>query len=300
MLLAFVLLTMQGMFAQAPQRIEFDVASVKLNTFGAVSGQNPPMSNVDLDPGDIFVPTCGIFSVRNKSLRTLIAFAYKMSGDQQNFLKLNVPDFVLTERFDIEARTTEKNSTKDDYRAMMQSLLADRFKLKVHNETRESKTYALIPAAPGKLGPNIRMHPAGDESCNSPEALRKSPVLMPDGHPALCGTVALLPWRYQPDTKGAMTIGGRNVPMSLIAAALVAPYTGDTGLEHAVVDKTGITGNVDFTLQLGYDEMEPTNTPNTAPLFLQELKDQLGMKLRNDKGTINVYVVDHVEHLSEN
>jgi hypothetical protein len=82
-LLAIVLLALSPIQAQSTPKLEFDVASVKLNTFGAVSGQNPPMTNVDLDPGDIFVPTGGVFSVRNKSLRTLIAFAYKMSGDSR-------------------------------------------------------------------------------------------------------------------------------------------------------------------------------------------------------------------------
>lgn len=298
--LTFAVFLAVPMFGQAPStpKKEFDVASVKLNTFGTTQ-QNPPITNVDLDPGDIFVPTGGVFSVRNKSLRTLIAFAYKMSGDQQNFLKLNVPDFVLTERFDVEARTTEKASTKDDYRAMVRSMLEDRFKLKVHNENRESKIYSLVQIAPGKLGPSMRMHPADDTTCDNDYANSKRQPFTPDGFPRICGTVVTTQWQNKAtDTKFVMGIAGRNIPMEKLAAALLV--AGDTGLDHAIIDKTGITGNVDFTLNLGYDEMESTNTPNTAPYFLQELKDQLGMKLRADKGTVNIYVVDHVEHLSDN
>ena len=227
--------------------------------------------------------------MRNKSLRTLIAFAYKMSGDQQNFLKLNVPDFVLTERFDIEARTTNRQATKDDYRAMVRSLLADRFALKVHNETRESKLYALVLNTPGKLGPNIRIHPADDATCatttTDTAGLRlKFKTYNGEGYPPLCGSVVNTQWQRQgTDTKYVMGIAGRNIPMATLAAAIV--NAGDTGLEHAVVvDKTGITSNVDFTLNLGYDEMESTFTPNTGPYLLQNLRDQLGMKLRTGKG----------------
>jgi uncharacterized protein (TIGR03435 family) len=182
---------------------------------------------------------------------------------------------------------------------MMQSLLAERFKLKVHNETRESKLYYLVQIAPGKLGSFIRMHPADDPTCDNADARTKFQTYKGDGYPPLCGTVVTTQWQSQgKDTKYVMGIAGRNVSVATLSASLLT--AGDTGLEHAVVDKTGITGNVDFTLQLGYDEMESTNTPNTAPNVLQELKDQLGMKLRNDKGSINIYVVDHVEHLTDN
>ncbi|SEB95326.1 soil-associated protein, TIGR03435 family [Terriglobus roseus] len=279
---------------------EFDVASVRLNKDG-VTPQSPVFTNMDLDPGDLFVPTHGVFALRNKSLRTLIAFAYKMSGDQQNFLKQNVPDFVLSERFDIQARSLNKDATKDDYRAMMRSLLEERFRLKVHNETREAKVYDLLLASPGKLGRTLRLHPVDDKTCDGSDSKQQSSKLMPDGYPAICGAISELPWGGKPtETRYSMGLGGRNVPVSLLAAALTAPYTGDTGLDHAVIDTTGIAGNVDFTLRLGYDEIESTNTPDTAPLFAQELRDQLGMKLKADKGTINVYVVDHVEHLIEN
>ncbi len=74
--------------------------------------------------------------------------------------------------------------------------------------------------------------------------------------------------------------------------------TGDTGLDRPVIDRTGFQGNVDFILELDYTEMEPTFTPNTGPAFLEELNDQLGLKLQKEKGPEDFYIVDHVERLS--
>lgn len=277
--------------------VEFEVATVKLNTLGVPPYGPPPMTNVDLDPGDLYEDTHGLFRVRNKSLRTLIAFAYKMSGDQQNYLKHHVPDFVLNERFDVDAKTDKVNATKDEMRAMVRSLLEQRFGLKVHTETIETNIYAMVQSTAGKFGPQMRIHPADDATCDQPPP--EGRLQMPkDGYPPMCGVVVGLPNPHPPtETKSMITVGGRNVPLSLVAAALVAPYTGDTGLQRTVVDMTGVNQNVDFVLNLGYDEMEPTFTPNTAPWFPTELQEQLGLKLKGQKGPIHVYIVDHVEHL---
>lgn len=278
-------------------RMQFDVASVKLNTLGIPPYGPPPETNVDLDPGDIYSNTHGVLSIRNKSLRTLIAFAYKMDGDQQNYLKHHVPDFVLNDRFDVEARSENTNLSKDEMRAMMRSLLEDRFALKVHNETIQTNIYAMVQSVPGKFGPQIRVHPAEDTTCDKepPPGRLEMPK---DGFPPVCGVVIGIPSFQQPtETKFMISIGGRNVPLSLVAAALVAPYTGDTGLDRSVVDMTGVEQKVDFVLHLGYDEMEPTFTPNTAPWFPTELQEQLGLKLKSQKGPVNVCIVDHVERL---
>jgi uncharacterized protein (TIGR03435 family) len=69
--------------------------------------------------------------------------------------------WTTEDRFDIEARA-QGNPKKADYRLMMQSLLADRFQLKVHYETRVVPLYVLVLAKPGKFGPRLRLHQADD------------------------------------------------------------------------------------------------------------------------------------------
>lgn len=110
--------------------MSFDVASVRQNKTN--SGGN---ANVDLLPTDGFTPTRGIYRARNVGIPEFIAFAYKLPMDQFKTIVEQVP-WLSETRYDIEARA-DGNPTKDQYRLMMQSLLADRFKLKVHYETRQ-------------------------------------------------------------------------------------------------------------------------------------------------------------------
>jgi hypothetical protein len=111
-------------------QLMFDVASVKPNKSG-----NPPTFNFPLGPGDVYVPNGGFLSATNFPLGTYIAFAYKILGNQMQSLMAQLPEWVMTDRFDIQARA-ESNPGKDQMRLMMRSLLADRFKLAIHTETR--------------------------------------------------------------------------------------------------------------------------------------------------------------------
>src|SRR5579863_4203558 len=111
-------------FAQtAPARPEFEVASVKPNKSG-----DPPSSNNPLGPGNVYSPYGGYFQANNFPLYTYILFAWKIMGNQEQFLRPQMPEWVMTEHFDIQARA-EGNPDKDRMRLMMRSLLADRFKL---------------------------------------------------------------------------------------------------------------------------------------------------------------------------
>jgi uncharacterized protein (TIGR03435 family) len=115
----------------APDKLEFEVASVKPNNTGdRVAGTNVP-----LGPGNVFTPTGGYLSVINYPVMALIGLAYKITGDQEQYLRAHVPDWVLSDHFDVEARAAG-NPTKDEMRLMMRSLLADRFHLVLHHETR--------------------------------------------------------------------------------------------------------------------------------------------------------------------
>ena len=151
--------------AQAPvttgKRLEFEVASVRKN-----KSEDEASMNVSPMLGDGPAPPGNLYLAKNIKLIQFIAFAYSLTQIQLRSLELHVP-WTTQDRFDIEARA-QGNPTKADYRLMMQSLLADRFKLKVHYETRVVPLYVLVLAKPGKLGPQLRLHRADDPVCAKP------------------------------------------------------------------------------------------------------------------------------------
>ena len=173
--------------------LEFDVASVKQNK----SGGNQVNSNVPLGPGDVYTPTGGFFKATNVPLILYIAFAYKlMANDVQSLSQL--PEWTKTDRFDIQAKV-EGNPTKDQMRLLMRSVLTDRFKFAMHNETRQLPVFALVPIKPGATGPQLRPHPA-DSSCSTAAPAQPAPGSVPaplatvaGGFPAICGGIFGMP-----------------------------------------------------------------------------------------------------------
>src|ERR1700691_1847040 len=199
-----------GLAAQsAPGKLEFEVASVKPNKSDA-----PPHANNPLGPGNVYSPYRGYFQAINFPLYTYILFAYKIMGNQEQFLRTQIPAWVMSDRFDIEARA-EGNPDKDQMRLMMRSLLADRFKLGIHYETREVPVFALALPKAGKTGPTLQPHPE-DYPCSTVPQASQSQV---DGQfPVLCGGLFPLP----PGAPGRQHIGARRVTMEFIANSLSA------------------------------------------------------------------------------
>src|ERR1700722_17510615 len=115
-------------------KMEFDVVSVKQDT-AAMSPQTVN-SNIPLGPLDMFSPTCGLLSSTNWPLFQYMIFAYKLTGNQVQSVLSQLPKWAISDRYDIQARASG-NPTKDQYRLMMQALLADRFKLAIHYETKD-------------------------------------------------------------------------------------------------------------------------------------------------------------------
>ena len=163
----FALISACEMFGQsaslaaAANNLAFDAASVKPNKSGDI-----PHSNVPLDSGDYFVPTGGFFNATSEPLFQYVIFAYRITGNQMQFLLPQLPGWVTTDRFDIQARVAG-NPGKEQIRLMMRSLLADRFKLAIHNETRQVPVFAVVLLKPGKTGPQLQPHPV-DSSCATP------------------------------------------------------------------------------------------------------------------------------------
>jgi uncharacterized protein (TIGR03435 family) len=275
------------------EKMAFDVASVKPNKLRAQSS-----SNVPLGPGDDYSPTGGLFSAKDTPLLVYIMFAYKITslGDLRSF-----PNWVANNNYDIQARA-QGNPTKGQMRLMMQSLLADRFKLALHTESQTKPIYALVLSKPGRTGPQLQ--PYVDDGTCSPTTNPSAPLPQPATPSASTSAMQLPPMPcgdfsvLAPSAPGRFRVGGKNVPMALIARQL--PSGALAGVDRPVFDGTGLSGNFDFSI-----EWTP-RLPGTAPpdeaesTFIEALKDQLGLKLDSRSGPVDILVIDHIEEPSEN
>ena len=263
--------------------MSFEVAAVKQDT----GPFRPP--NFPLDAGDAYTVTGGRFSA-DFALSTYVSFAYKLSLtlEQRQAMIANLPKWVAEDRFDIQAKATEANPTKDQMRLMMQALLAERFKLAVHFETKESPVLALVLVKPGKLGPKLLPHAEGPPCDTAPS---------PDLFPPKCSVMVMTM------SSGRMAKGGsRDTTMTLIADAL--PSMGRLG--RPVVDRTGLSGRFDFAIEWSPETnnippLPGEPVPDTqGPSFQAALREQLGLKLESTMAPLQVLVIDHVERPSEN
>jgi uncharacterized protein (TIGR03435 family) len=284
-----LVLTMVLLRAQAPAagKVEFEVASIKPSP----SNDLPFNSIFPLGPGNAYVPNGGHFSAANYPIATYIAFAYEISGSQQESLMSQLPQWAAADHFDIQAQTdgNPAKDTKTQMRLMMRSLLADRCKLALHFETRQSPVFALMEVKPGKTGPLLQSHP-NDQSCSAvPGAGSPSAGQFP---PACGGLVQM-----RATAPGLVRFGARNVTMDFIASMLVSMGS----LDRPLLDQTGLEGTFDFALEWAYQPKGgDLNTDLPGLGFVDAVREQLGLKLDSQKGTTEVLVVDHVERPSEN
>ena len=270
----------------------FEVASVKQSAPGAF---RPP--NFPLDPGDAYLatrtgePPRGRFSA-DFPLLVYITFAYKLSltPDQRDALAARLPKWVAADAFEIEARAPQSSATKDQMRLMMQSLLAERFNFAAHFETQTVPALAMVLAKPEKLGAQLRPHAEGPP-CESVPSGDKSVF------PPVCDVYSMM---LQPNHM--RRAGSRNTTMEILAGAI--PTFGS--VSRVVVNRTGLTGKFDFTIEW----MPESNNaalpagdvpPELAgPTFLEALNEQLGLKLESTKAPTQVLIVDRVERPSAN
>ena len=271
--LTFGLLTAPMVHAQSAVRQpsgpaeSFEVASIKPSDPG---GQN---TFVNITPG-------GSFRASNINLKFLVRFAYQV----EDFQILGSPPWMNAERYDIEAKSSDlagvdirkmSDAQREEFqnriRIKAQSLLAERFKLAIHSESREMPVYELIVA---KSGPKLTAAAADDGK--GPRGMRMR--------------------RGQFEGMGAT--------LSMLAQAL-SDATG-----RKVIDKTGITGNHDFKLEWTPEPgqmapppgggNEPPPPDPSGPSIFTAIEEQLGLKLRAAKGPVEVLVIDHAEKPSAN
>jgi uncharacterized protein (TIGR03435 family) len=275
----------------------FDVASVERT---APDAQPTPISQ--LGPGDVYAKTGGRFFAQGHTLATYIHFAFGLVGSETEAVDDQLPGWARSERYTIRARTygDPEKDTGSQMRLMMRSLLAERFGLKVHYETRQAPIFAVRLAA-GKPGPQLRRHSEADAPCAgvAPDgAERNETGALASGVPAVCGGMTLM----QPSAPGRFRFGARNVTMAFIAKQLTS--LGDLG--RPAVDQTGLTGTFDFTMEFvpdisstreGYPDFQ--GDPS-GPTFLQAIQEQLGLKLESTKAPARFLTIDHVEHPTQN
>ena len=275
-------------------KMEFEVASIRLSKPDAFT---PPNFALNLD--DTPIPPGGRFSADFR-LETFVDFAYKImpTRQQTEAMLAHLPRWALTDHFVIEARA-EGNPTKDQMRLMVQSLLADRFKLATHFESREVPVLALVPVKPGKTGPRLQPHFEGlacDAKWVAPPD-RSSPSLPPGGFMPVCGAFGAI---AGPDH--SVLLGARDTSLQLFANYL--PTIQDLG--RPVVDWTGLSGRFDFSLTWTPEPKNPSPLgaetppdPGGTTLF-EAVKEQLGLKLEPAKAPVQFLVIDHVEQPSPN
>jgi uncharacterized protein (TIGR03435 family) len=198
----------------------------------------------------------------NMTLAGAIQNAYRLQSDQL----VGGPSWISSDRWDIIAKT-DRPSTWEQQSKMLQTLLADRVKLKVHWETRQRPQYKLVVA---KGGPKLQAAKDGDS--NAQAAGNRISRGLIDAHGIAAAEFA-----------------------SLLRSELGRP----------VVDGTGLTGQYDFKLQWVPDESQPNGggevpPPDaTGPSIFAAIRE-IGLKLEAIKGPVEVLVVDYVEKPSEN
>jgi uncharacterized protein (TIGR03435 family) len=209
----------------------------------------------------------------NEPLWRLIAEAYRSNYQLRRFEIEGVPRSMDSDRFDVNA-VPQGNPSFNEQRQMLQRLLADRFKLAVHRETRDMPVYALVKArADGRLGERLK---PSEVDCSTVRAGGLPPAAKP-GQPQPC-----------------MMIFG---PGRLVSSGMTVTQLAEMGLARSVlrpvIDRTELTGGYTWTLEWAPDD-DPDGNAN-LPSLMTALVEQLGLKLEPARGSVEVLVIDHVE-----
>jgi uncharacterized protein (TIGR03435 family) len=262
---------------------EYEVISVKPCKPGTSGGYT-------MNTPDGYKAACALLII-------LIDYAYGIHYDEQ---LPGAPSWISSERFDVDARMDVpvaealQKMSKDDRalarEQMLQALLADRFKLVAHRETRELSVYTLVIA---KNGSKLKVAKPDD---TSPGRIKDA-----DGH-AATNVVSM------GSSGGAMTMTGQAISIPYFIRIL------SRQVGRIVVDKTGLTGNYDFFMRFAPEQgglmMDPSDETGgasplpasgpSAPSIFTAMQEGLGLKLEAGKAPIEVIVIDHIERPSGN
>jgi bla regulator protein BlaR1 len=279
--------------AQSAARPRFDVVSIKPCKPGVTNGvpNGVPVAGGDSSPGRLSTG-CGILADTDHVGLIQRAYNRYASGQLTSTKVIPIeggPDWIHSERFEIDAKADGQPSVLMMEGPMMQTILEDRFKLKIHRETRQGPVYEL---ALGKGSPKLK--PLQDGSCTPVVAGSPLPLL-PDGQHRCRNMVS---------PRGKVDIEGGTLSMFAGLLGMV--------LDRPVIDKTGIASYFEIHLLFSPDDSaEPrpvgadpgasaaARAPD-APGIFQAIPEQLGLRLVPAKGPVDVLVIDHIERPSEN
>jgi uncharacterized protein (TIGR03435 family) len=176
---------------------------------------------------------------------------------------IDAPDWLRKDPYDIDGKPdAEGEPSLHQQQEMIQKILADRFKLKFHREQRELPVYAIQIEKGGS-----KLKPAADPDAQADQG--------GSGH----GTEQTI--TYTSSSIGDFIMGEQFF------------------VDRPLVDQTGLTGRYDFSIRYTYDEARTTD-PNAPPGLFTAVQEQLGLKFQPTKAPVDVFVIDHVEHPSEN
>jgi uncharacterized protein (TIGR03435 family) len=220
-------------------------------------------------PGKLFTVKGRQVITINTTLNDLITFAYGIHARQIN----GGPPWMESERYDVTGQPESQGQPNErQLRAMIQTLLTDRFKLTFHRETRELPIYAITV---GTGGPKLTKNDSN-----------------PNGLPGLF-------------FRGLGVLPATNATIGDLAGVLQTAV-----LDRPVVDKTGLQGRFDFMLRWTPDETQfsglgvrvppASNDPDAPPGLFTAFQEQLGLKLDSTRGPAEVFVIDRVERPTEN
>jgi uncharacterized protein (TIGR03435 family) len=259
----------------------FEVATLRQNKSGERGG------GIRRLPG-------GRVTVTNMPARALITFAYQLGQYQL----IGGPGWLSDDKFDITAKIEGNpdwegpgSGKPDPIQVAMRTLLAERFKLKLHTESRDLDAYALVMVKPGVAGPALKPSPTDCKALAEQLRQGKLPPVAPQPVDGImpCSIMGRI---------GQISFDG--FPISQAAGMMV----GQAG--RPVVDRTGLTGNWQFVMTFAQErpvgapapppgEQLPAPDPN-APSFFTALQEQLGLKLESTKAPFDVTVIDSAEH----
>jgi uncharacterized protein (TIGR03435 family) len=290
----------------AETKLEFEVASVKLSVMPAGNGAIRPGPQGGPGGGDP-----GRLTYSFTTIRDLMVDAYSVKRSQIS----GAPSWLDSERFDILAKVPE-GATKEQAKVMLQNLLAERFKLTLHRETKELPIYALLVGAKGpKLkGSTVTDAPPASDSQGKPQDAPQPPgrpsmrdlKIGPDGCPDMPASAAGRAGSFMMMTPNGECLISKGETMDGLAARL------SNGLDRPVVDQTGLTGKYDFKLRYDAssmaggrggpkDALDPAPAGDSAsgadapPSILTALQEQLGLKLEAKRGPVELLVIDRVQ-----
>jgi uncharacterized protein (TIGR03435 family) len=233
-------------FAQAPAARAFDAVSIR---------ESAP---TDSAGGGMRLQRNGDIRVDHMSATTIVAIAHQLDS----YRVVNAPDWANATYYDIVARANA-DSTRDETFAMMRAMLADRFKLGAHRETRPIQGFAIVRT--GNPGPRLQPSTVNcEENARGPR----------------CAEGAI--------TSNSARIFGTPIAnlIKIVGSVMRAP----------IVDKTGLTGTFDVDLRWSPDAAPTDDTPVMATA----LQEQLGLRLQREQVPLDVLVIDRIERPSQN